>query len=258
MDIRAAGKTDRGTVRPVNEDALLVDEKNGLFIVVDGMGGHEAGDVASKMLIEEAKNFLEGKINNDIPAAEISVLLEEAIQNASLKIYTYSKKNGSGRIMGTTAVFMALTDNQYCISWVGDSRAYLMRDGLMERLTRDHSYVQQLVDSGEISEKEARVHPRRNMVTRAAGVEQEIEVETVWGQSRAGDLFLLCTDGLTGPLEDGAIAAHLKRDERDDPGGEPGSGEAGSEPEVITDVLIKDALGEGGDDNVTVVVVELL
>ncbi len=252
MDIRTAGKTDRGTVRPVNEDDLLIDKKNGLFIVADGMGGHEAGDVASKMLIEEAKNFLEGKINNDMPVAEISMLLEEAIQNASLKIYTYSKNHGSGRIMGTTAVLMALTGNQYFISWVGDSRAYLMRDGLMERLTRDHSYVQQLVDSGEISEKEARVHPRRNMVTRAAGVEQEIEVETVWGQSRVGDLFLLCTDGLTGPLEDGVIAAHLER------GGRHKEGDPGSEPEVISEALIRDALEEGGDDNVTVVVVELL
>ncbi|HMB21030.1 MAG TPA: Stp1/IreP family PP2C-type Ser/Thr phosphatase [Spirochaetota bacterium] len=253
MDIRAAGKTDRGTVRPVNEDDLLVDEKINLFIVADGMGGHEAGDVASKMLINEAKQFLYGKIRDGIPAEKISMLLEEALQNANLKIYTYSKNHGSGRIMGTTAVLMALTDNQYFISWVGDSRAYLMRDGLMERLTRDHSYVQQLVDSGEISEKEARVHPRRNMVTRAAGVEEEIEVETVWGQSRVGDLFLLCTDGLTGPLEDGVIAAHLESGGKDAPGDEPGS-----EPDVITDALIRDALEEGGDDNVTVVIVELL
>ncbi|MFW5770919.1 MAG: Stp1/IreP family PP2C-type Ser/Thr phosphatase [Spirochaetota bacterium] len=252
MDVRAAGKTDRGTVRPANEDALLVDEKNGLFIVADGMGGHEAGDVASKMFINETKQFLSGKIGDDIPETEISMLLEKAIQNANRKIYMYSKNHGSGRIMGTTAVLMALTDNQYFISWVGDSRAYLMRDGTMKRLTRDHSYVQQLVDSGEISEKEARVHPRRNMVTRAAGVEQEIEVETVWGQSRVGDVFLLCTDGLTGPLEDGVIAAHLER------GGRHEGGKPGSEPDAITDVLIQSAIEEGGDDNVTVVIVELL
>jgi len=252
MDVRAAGKTDRGTVRPVNEDALLVDKKINLFIVADGMGGHEAGDVASKMLIKEAKSFLKGKINNDIPAAEISMLLEEAIQNASQKIYTYSKNRESGRIMGTTAVLMAFADDRYFISWVGDSRAYLIRDGHMERLTRDHSYVQQLVDSGEISEKEARVHPRRNMVNRAAGVEQEIEVETVRGQSMVGDVFLLCTDGLTGLLEDWMIAAHFERC------GRHKEGEPGSEPDVITDALIKDALEAGGDDNVTVVVVELL
>jgi PPM family protein phosphatase len=245
MNIRTAGKTDRGTVRAVNEDALLVDEKNGLFIVADGMGGHEAGDVASKMLINETKKFLNGNIRNDIPAAEISMLLEKAIQHASLEIYNYSQEHGRGRIMGTTAVLMALEDEHYYISWVGDSRAYLFRNASMERLTRDHSYVQKLVNSGEISEEEARVHPQRNVVTRAAGVDPEVDVESVWGQSMPGDVFLLCTDGLTGPLDDGEIGSYLETIER------------GSEPLSIVDALIKGSLDVGGDDNVTVLVVEL-
>ncbi len=243
MDFRASGKTDRGTVRPVNEDSFRIDEENGLFMVADGMGGHEAGDVASRMLVDRVQKYLSGKLQKNTTNADTASLLKEAIQKANLEIYTYSREQGRGSVMGTTAVLMALVEDQYFISWAGDSRAYLYREGSLARLTRDHSYVQGLVDAGEISEEEARVHPRRNVVTMAAGVDAEIEPGGVWGQSMRGDVFLLCTDGLTGPVDDSTIGSMLGK---------------GSEPSTISDALIHASLDAEGDDNVTVLVVELL
>ena len=242
MNFRASGKTDKGSVRLVNEDSFLIDEENKLFIVADGMGGHEAGDVASRMLVNRVQQFLSGKLQENTTNADTASLLIKAIQKANLEIYTYSQEQAKGSVMGTTAVLMTLVGDQYFISWAGDSRAYLYREGSLSRLTRDHSYVQGLVDAGEISEEEARVHPRRNVVTSAAGVDAEIEPECVWGQSMCGDVFLLCTDGLTGPLDDDTIGSIL--------------GE-GSEPPMLSDALVNRSLHLGGDDNITVVVVGL-
>ena len=225
--------THVGKIRKNNEDSLTVIEPE-TFVVADGMGGQAAGEVASKMLIESVKNFLlsiYGVWNEDI--------LAKAILKANVEILREAEKNPNYQGMGTTATILHIDKKHAYFAHVGDSRIYRLRNKNFEQLTQDHSYVEDLVRRGEITEAEARVHPMKNILTQAVGVVENISVDTANFLIEDGDIFLLCTDGLTNMVADESIAEILI---------------TSSNP---AEDLIQAALDGGGADNISVIVVEV-
>lgn len=206
--------TDIGKVSARNEDSYLVDLSIALWIVSDGLGGHERGDVASRIAVDTIANAVRG-----------GATLVEALTKAHEAVLAH------GGDMAATAVVLKLDGNQYEIVWVGDSRAYLFHEGL-HQLTRDHTYIQRLVDEGEMTAEEAQHHPERSFLTQALGSKGGIAPETVSGKLNHGDKIMLCSDGLTDEVDEAeilAIGADAAR-------------------------LVQAALNHGGRDNVTVVV----
>jgi protein phosphatase len=232
------GLTDPGKVRQNNEDALLSggDRDPGLFVVADGIGGFEAGEVASSMVIESLQTLGPGEP------------LEPAIQEANRRVYSAARSDEKLSGMGTTVVAARITENgdgaEAEIAHVGDSRLYLVRDGELSPLTEDHSLVAEMVRSGSLTRAQASDHPQKNLITRALGAEEEVEVETARHSLRHGDRLVLCSDGLPDMVTEDRIS-ELATDEA------PGSAE-----ESVRN-LISAALDAGGSDNVTVLVVDV-
>ena len=223
--------THVGKVRKNNEDALIFIEPE-TFVVADGMGGQAAGEVASQMLIDTVKNFLP-----TVPEPQNEDILKKAILKANAAILREAKNNPNYQGMGTTATILHIYDRRAYYAHVGDSRLYRLRNKIFEQITQDHSYVEELVRAGEITEAEARVHPMKNFLTQAVGAVEEVEVDTASFTVESGDIFLLCTDGLTNMVDDDAIAEILI---------------TSSNP---AETLIQSALDNGGIDNVSVIVV---
>jgi serine/threonine protein phosphatase PrpC len=241
MKSRFAGLTDVGKVRSGNEDNLLLQPAIGLFAVADGMGGHAAGEVASRMAIETlddsiGQNGLEGLIPES--AGE---RLVEAFQQGNRKICDSVQTRDEWRGMGTTIVALMTVGDQAVIGHVGDSRAYLLRGGELQRLTNDHSWVSEQVRLGLMTDDEAHKHPLRNIVTRAMGNRIDLQVELTRHAIEEGDLFLLCSDGLNSMLGDDHIQELLRANQ--------------SDPEAACRALVDAANQKGGEDNVTVIVV---
>lgn len=222
--------THVGKVRSNNEDALIVIEPE-TFVVADGMGGASAGEIASQMLIETVRQFLS---KNPLPWDEN--LLSQAILLANDKILNRARLNSEYRGMGTTATILSLDGGKAYFAHVGDSRLYLLRNNYFAQITEDHSYVETLVRQGEISHEEARIHPMKNVLTQAVGAIPELEIDAANFSVQSGDIFLLCTDGLTNMVEDELIAKILL--------GAPNP----------ADALIEAALSAGGKDNISVIV----
>ena len=222
--------THVGKVRSNNEDALIVIEPE-TFVVADGMGGASAGEVASQMLIDTVKHFLS---KNPPPWNE--KLLSQAILLANDKILNKARLNPEFRGMGTTATILSFDGGKAYFAHVGDSRLYLLRNNYFAQITQDHSYVESLVKRGEISHEEARMHPMKNVLTQAVGAVTELDIDAANFSVQSGDIFLLCTDGLTNMVEDELIAKILL---------------GASNP---ADALIDAALSAGGKDNVSVIV----
>ncbi len=231
--ITAAGATDVGRVREANEDAYLVADS--VFAVADGMGGHLAGEVASVTSLEPIET-LDSRVFAD--AGEAVKALREAVVAANATVSRMAEDEPSYRGMGTTLTAVMVEGRRLHVAHVGDSRAYLMRDQRFSQLTDDHTLVQHLVDEGQISREEAASHPQRSIVTRAIGVSPEVDVDSMTLDLEPGDQVLLCSDGLTGVLDDEVIAAQL-RDRR--------------EVEETLQGLVDAALDGGGPDNVTVI-----
>ncbi|MEJ2686087.1 MAG: protein phosphatase 2C domain-containing protein [Gammaproteobacteria bacterium] len=228
-NVQFGSSSHAGRVRELNEDRFVADPVAGLWLVADGMGGHECGEVASRIVSE----FIQHEVHRGVPLA---VALESA-HRAVLR----APSEGMGKPgMGATVVAVHLDDACFELGWVGDSRGYLWNGAELTQLTRDHTLVQQLIDSGALSPADAVHHPHRNYVTQALGATglDEVEVDTLEGRLYRGEQLLLCSDGLTGELRDGIIARVL--------------GGAGSEQEKV-DQLIELALEQGGTDNITVV-----
>ena len=223
--------THVGKVRRNNEDSLIVIEPE-TFVVADGMGGASAGEVASSMLVEAVKNFL-----STAPAPWDETTLINAIARANRDIWNLSRQNEDYRGMGTTATILYLDGTKAYFAHVGDSRLYLLRDGVLEQITEDHSYVESLVRRGELTEEEARVHPMKNVLTQAVGAMPELQIDAARFTAQLDDVFLLCTDGLTNMVDDATIA-HILQNEANP-----------------ADALIDAALDAGGKDNVSVIVV---
>ena len=232
------GRTDRGRIRPHNEDCILVEPAHGVFAVADGMGGHAAGEVASRTAIEAIREALCAGRPVDLEAPE---LLRRAVEQSNLGIARAIEAHPEYRGMGTTLV-VALFEGDSCwIAHVGDSRAYLVRNERIDQLTTDHSFVNELVRLGMLSREQAARDPRRNVVTRALGSSQVVVPDIVEVPLSPGDVVLLCSDGLNTMIDDGEILALVRA--------------AGGDPETATDRLVDAANAAGGEDNVSVVVV---
>jgi serine/threonine protein phosphatase PrpC len=254
--LRAAAMTDVGRVREHNEDSVLAVEytresmvepaQNHLFVVADGMGGAEAGEIASAIAVEAIRNYVEsGLAVNGASALSdqaASELLTGALENANSKIIEYVASHPESRGMGSTGVTALVTPSNVSVGWVGDSRAYLMEGGRIRQITRDHSLVQRLVEIGQITADEARTHEHKNVITRSLGARQSgaAGAEATTLRLKRGDILLLCSDGLTAHLEDHQLREILVRN---------------NDPYDAARELIVAANAGGGTDNITVVVV---
>ncbi len=240
----AAGLTDQGCVRKQNEDNYLVDAGQGLFIVSDGMGGHTAGKLASRIVVEALPPFLSQRMESvrdfsDPKAAEIVL---EVLSEFSEQLRNKSSQRAGFSGMGATLALCLIRNHHALITHMGDSRIYLLREKQLEQLTMDHSIVQLLIEAGEITPEEAVTHPARARITRYIGMKGEPLSEAHVVELAPNDRLLLCTDGLTNMLDDRVITGLLC---------------AHPEPEAACRVLIDEANKAGGRDNITVVIVRL-
>lgn len=235
------GKTDIGVMRHSNQDAYTsVNLPDGavLAVVCDGMGGANAGNVASEKATEVISSFFERSYRNGLDAQGITALLQSAILSANIEIYDMAQKNPEHFGMGTTVVAAFVCERFAVVSHVGDSRAYLVSDGITQ-LTRDHSVVQSLIESGKLTPEEARVHPRRNVITRALGIEPEVLVDSEEYMVNPTESILLCTDGLSNFVTNEEMIRIFKTESY----------------ENLSDKLVETANKNGGADNITVAIV---
>ena len=234
--MKAYGLSHVGKVRSVNQDAFYLPRMGETFAVVaDGMGGHKAGEVASALAVREFVRWLRCAPRPTEASASY------AVHEANRLIHRTAQRDEDKSNMGTTLVALWLDDDRAILANVGDSRAYLMRDGKLVQMSRDHSLVAELVAQGKISEEEARVHPQRNLVTRAVGTSSLVNPDVITFDRKANDLWLLCSDGLTNHVSDEQIGQVLS---------------ASASLEEKTQTLIDLALQHGGSDNVTAVLVD--
>lgn len=224
------GLTNAGAVRRLNEDAFLSRPEIGLWAVADGMGGHSHGDEASRMVVDTLARVRP-------PDSGSGFIQEVRSRLAAAHQAIHDKAEQQGATIGATAVVLMIYADRFVCLWAGDSRLYLLRNRQLWQITRDHSYVQELVDSGALSPEAALNHPQANVITRAIGAAPELELDMERSAVRDGDVFLLCSDGLTKVVTDAEIANLLD----------------GLPPDQAAASLINLALGRGAPDNVTVV-----
>ncbi|HET9986016.1 MAG TPA: Stp1/IreP family PP2C-type Ser/Thr phosphatase [Longimicrobiales bacterium] len=245
MHWESAAATDRGRRRSSNEDAFVVRPELGFFVVADGMGGHAAGEVASRMAADTVTERFLAARPATLSAGDLEAALATATSAANRAIFERGEREPDKAGMGTTLTALALLpdDGAWRIAHVGDSRAYRLRGGELTQLTTDHTWVQQQVDLGRLRPAEARGHPFANIVTRALGIGATVEVDLEQGDARPGDVFLLCSDGLSGMVTDRGIARMLAAD---------------LPPDAIVTRLVAAANRAGGDDNITAVVARIV
>lgn len=196
------GATDVGRVRKLNEDSLLMRPDLGLWVVADGMGGHDAGDFASQTVCAELD-----KLNPTISARSLLSAMEARVIAANAVLRQTARERGDKAVIGCTLATLMIYEDAFACVWSGDSRVYRIRRGAIEQITRDHTEAQELVDLGTLTPDEARTWPRKNVITRAIGVFDEPELEIQQGRIEDGDLFVICSDGLTEHVEDREILA---------------------------------------------------
>jgi serine/threonine protein phosphatase PrpC len=224
--------THQGQVRDHNEDGWFAAEGQGLWAVADGMGGHENGEWASGVVVAAL-----GKLQLDGEFEHCCEQIAEALHEANTEIQAESSANG--KQMGTTAVVLFVRGSRFAVLWVGDSRAYLLRDGTLHQISKDHTQVQEMVDLGMLEADQVNVHPMRHVLARAIGVTAEIQVDVIIDEIDPGDTFLLASDGLHCCVGDDTIARVL----------------AGASLDAVTNDLVNESLDHGAPDNVTVVAV---
>jgi serine/threonine protein phosphatase PrpC len=237
--VEYAWRTDIGRVRARNEDSVAVDAGSGLLVVADGMGGHNAGDVASRMAIEGVLDAMRTAVG---AADDDQQRLLAALRHANDTIYAAAGEDYERSGMGTTVVAVWLRPTRLVVAHVGDSRLYRLRDGVIEALTRDHSEVQDLVDRGILTPAQARASTRRNLLSRALGTDPDVVIDSAAHTPAAGDVYLLCSDGLTNMVEDEEIVAIIR-----------GSASLGAAAES----LVAQANERGGRDNISVALARL-
>jgi serine/threonine protein phosphatase PrpC len=230
---RVAAVTDPGRKRRHNEDSYVMEPP--LFAIADGMGGAQAGEVASRLATAALKE------KGSEEGGEQRIV--DLIQEANRRVYDRSSTDPNTSGMGTTITVALVEDEHVAFGHVGDSRAYLIRDARMEQLTEDHSLVNELLKTGKLSQEEAEAHPQRSVITRALGTDPDVDVDTFSVTARTGDIFLLCSDGLTDMVSEGSIFDVVERN-RDDIDG-------------ALQALVKAANRGGGQDNITVVAFEI-
>lgn len=204
LEYVAVGRSDIGRVRKLNEDRVLVRTDLGLWIVADGMGGHQRGDMASTMIVDA----LDAIDPMDSGFAFLDSV-QDTIQRVNRTLVAHARLSAPGTVIGSTVVALLAFGGHYACLWAGDSRGYLLRQGRLEQITRDHSMVQEMIDSGALNRADAPSFGRSNVITRAVGVRDQLALDLHTGPIEGGDIFLLCSDGLTGMLEDRTIAMEL-------------------------------------------------
>jgi serine/threonine-protein phosphatase Stp1 len=231
MKFRSVSRTHTGLVRSHNEDAMVERSDVGLWAVSDGMGGHSAGDVASGLVVAAIR---------ELPKDQISPLgIREALEAVNDDLLARTS-GAQDRTMGATVTVLSTNGVDFFCLWAGDSRLYRLRKGKLTQLTRDHRFVQDLIDSGRITEAEARTHPRRNVITRAVGVAKELELDSCDGKIEPGDVFMLVTDGVTGACTDDEILTAL----------------SGKSFDAAADEIVRHCLDHGAPDNLTLLLIE--
>lgn len=240
-----SGLTDQGRVRDHNEDSIGSNPDLGLAVLADGMGGHKGGEVASALAVDTILSNLSQTLK-DLPVGETdsvtgysleSMAIESAIKEANSVIYHAAQNNTNYEGMGTTVVVLLFYDNRISVAHVGDSRLYRMRDENLEQLTRDHTLIQELLDRGFYSEEEAQQSMNKNLVTRAVGVNPEVEVDLLEDVGQPHDIYLLCSDGLNDMIDDGLIGDIMINYHKN--------------IDRIATELVKQANEHGGKDNVS-------
>ncbi len=226
--------SDTGCVRDLNEDRFFVDEESGVWLVADGMGGHDAGEIASASIVAHAES-----IGTPVSARDLLARFEDRVSQANSEIQSIAVQRNSGTIGSTLASLLTFGHHFACV-WSGDSRVYLVRRGKLMQVSRDHTEVQELFDRGLITEEEAENWPRKNVITRAIGVTEEPQLDVEQGTIEPGDTFVICSDGLTAHVEDYEVLDAID----------------GRHPKVSCDMLMDMTLTRGGTDNVTIVIVK--
>jgi PPM family protein phosphatase len=236
---RYGRQSDQGRVRTSNEDSFVANGDSGLFLVADGMGGHAAGEVASKVAAETVENVV---LSSD-PERNPGELLRFAAESANLRVYEKQRERAEYGGMGSTLTALLFRDGTYYVAQVGDSRAYLFREGVLNQITKDHSVVWHLFENGLLRKEDLCRHPQKNLITRSIGPHSKVDVDLESGEIREKDVYILCSDGLTDVLSDEIISGILSGRDRT--------------PQDLANSLVEAANAGGGPDNVTVVVVRL-
>ncbi len=239
MQLRTSLLSDVGKVRGNNEDAVAEEKTLGLVVLADGMGGYQAGEVASRMAVTKVVDVVREQHHLARDFDSLCALLRSAVEQANYAIFEAAHAHVQYQGMGTTIVACAASEGQFAVASVGDSRLYRLRGGELKQVTRDHSLVQELVDHGHYSKEEALKLISKNIVTRALGVETRVEVDIVPIDAKPGDVLLLCSDGLTDMLEDEAIKEVLVH--------------CGANIAAASIQLVSEANANGGRDNVSVI-----
>ena len=237
MRFECASRTNVGLKRKINEDSILAATERGLWVVADGMGGHEAGEIASTMVTDALRRLPDVRDLDELAGAAV-----EALRQVNGELIALARPLGRDQTIGTTVVGLAISDAAYRCFWMGDSRAYLLRDGEISRISHDHSLVQNLIDAGMLKPEEAESHANANLITRAVGVSETVEVDIAGGEAMAGDLFVLASDGLTRVVADDELATEIQRGSLDE----------------VADRLIDMVLERGAPDNVSLIIVRSL
>ncbi|AGC69037.1 serine/threonine phosphatase Stp [Thermoclostridium stercorarium subsp. stercorarium DSM 8532] len=241
-----AAISDKGIIREQNEDfwniILDADGNPQAFIVADGMGGHKAGDIASKLAVESISNSISSYLETRDAGSSVEQVLQEAINKANEEIFRYSEEHLNGSGIGTTLTAGMLCDGKLIIAHIGDSSLYLVRNETIKKLTKDHSFVGELVDRGILDQEKARVHPMRNQITRALGYEKEVQVDFYSLDIMPDDIYLFCTDGLTMKLSADELLSMLKEE---------------ADLNTVLKNMVALANERGGDDNITAIVVKI-
>ncbi|SFN86336.1 protein phosphatase [Mesorhizobium sp. NFR06] len=234
LPIESFGVSHKGCVRDHNEDNYLIEPQTGLWVVADGMGGHEAGEVASAAIVDHLAT-----IGIPSSAPDLRARFEDRLSRANAEIRNISRSRGI--TIGSTFAALLAMDGRFACLWAGDSRIYLVRNGTIFQVSKDHTEVQELLDRGMISAEEARTWPRRNVITHAVGVSDELEIDFQQGELMPGDVFVLGTDGLTAHVSDDEIEAAV----------------GSATPRAACQTLLDTVLARGGTDNVTIVLVKI-
>ena len=245
MQFQAAFKTDIGRRRQQNQDSGLSQPELGLFVVADGMGGHRGGETASAMVVDIVPKTVRAGIQQ--AGWDPKAVISKAIRDASHAIFERSVKQPSLQGMGTTAVAMLFKDSLLTIGHVGDSRCYYFTPGKVWQITKDHSLVQEKLRAGLITREQLKTDRMKNVITRSVGFDEHVDVDTYEMQVKPGDTFLICSDGLSGLMEDSAMQATIDQTVFEQ-----------KNLQKAADALVDLANQNGGDDNITVIVVQVV
>jgi protein phosphatase len=245
--IEIVGLTDTGLVRDHNEDAIGNNQKLGLAVLADGMGGHRGGEVASAITVstiletvpQKLKENRHGAIDETNTTSLESKAVNDAIVQANANVYASSKENSHYRGMGTTVVVLLFHDDRFTVAHVGDSRLYRYRDGNLEQMTIDHSLTQELLDNGYYTAEQAEHSLNKHLVTRAIGIEESVQIDVLEDNAQPGDIYLLCSDGLTDMVNDACIRGIIR--------------ENADDLEKIANELVRESNKAGGKDNISTI-----